>query len=199
VKPLSPIEARVLGTLIEKQYTVPDTYPMSLNGILVGCNQKTSRSPVMDVSETEAQLALDSLKAAGLVMESNSGRVSRYSHNFERVVGVLAPSAAILAVLMLRGPQTPGELRTNCERLHRFADISAVQSIVQELAANSSGALVAELPRQPGSRENRWMHLLGEAAPPALPPSIEQRVSRLEQEVADLKAQLAALRAPAPE
>src|SRR5947207_11822562 len=99
---LSLLEARVLGTLIEKQHTVPDTYPLSLNAIVSGCNQKTSRSPVMEVTESEAQAAIDSLKTANLVMESSGGRVARHSHNFERVLGVPSQSAAILAVLMLR-------------------------------------------------------------------------------------------------
>jgi uncharacterized protein YceH (UPF0502 family) len=192
---LSLLETRVLGTLMEKQHTVPDSYPMSLNGIVSGCNQKTSRAPVMEVSEAEVQAALDSLKAANFAIESSGGRVARFSHNFERVLGVPSQSAAILAVLMLRGPQTPGELRINCERLHKFADISAVQGFLQELAARPAGALVTELPRQPGSRENRWAHLLSgapaqEAAPPA-PSSLEQRVSKLEQEVEVLKAALA--------
>src|SRR5437868_147057 len=112
---LSLLETRVLGTLMEKQHTVPDTYPMSLNALVAGCSQKTSRSPVMEVTESEARAALDSLKAANLVMESSGSRVTRYEHNFPRVLGVPTQSAAILAVLMLRGPQTPGELRINCE------------------------------------------------------------------------------------
>ena len=200
---LSPVEARVLGTLMEKQHTVPDTYPMSLNAIVSGCNQKTSRSPVMEVTNGEAQAAIDSLKAANLVMESSGNRVARYSHNFERVLQVPSQSAAILAVLMLRGPQTAGELRINGERLHSFADISALQGFLQELAARPAAALVVELPRQPGSREARWAHLLSgapavapEPAPPQAraPSDLEQRVARLEQEVESLKAELSRIR-----
>src|SRR5918999_2428046 len=131
---LSLLEARVLGTLVEKKHTVPDAYPLSLNALVSGCNQKTSRSPVMEVTETEVQAALDSLKGVHLVIETSGGRVARYSHNFERAVQVPSQSAAILTVLMLRGPQTPGELRINCERLHSFADISAVEGFLNELA-----------------------------------------------------------------
>ena len=153
---LSLLETRVLGTLYEKQHTVPDSYPLTLNSLVSGCNQKTSRSPVMEVSEAEVQAALDSLKGANLVMETSGGRAQRYSHNVERVLQVPSQSAAILTVLMLRGPQTAGELRINCDRLHSFADISAVQGFLDELAARPAGPLVAELPRLPGARENRW-------------------------------------------
>jgi len=187
MRELSLLETRVLGTLYEKQHTVPDSYPLTLNALVSGCNQKTSRFPVMEVSEAEVQGALDSLKSANLVMETSGGRVSRYSHNVERVLQVPSQSAAILAVLMLRGPQTVGELRINCERLHKFADISAVDAFLQELAGRS---LVVQLARQPGSREARWAHLLSgppkaeEAAPESAPTS----------ELAALKAEVAALR-----
>jgi uncharacterized protein YceH (UPF0502 family) len=126
VPSLSLLETRVLGTLYEKQHTVPDTYPLSLNALVAGCNQKSSRNPVMEASEPEVQAAVDSLKGANLVIESSGSRVTRYSHNLERVLQVPSQSAALLAVLMLRGPQTPGELRINTERLHKFADLSAV-------------------------------------------------------------------------
>ena len=128
-----------------------------------GCNQKTSRSPVMEATEAEVQAALDGLKSANFAMETSGGRVSRYSHNLERVLQVPSQSAAILTVLMLRGPQTAGELRINAERLHSFSDISAVQGFLDELAARAAGALVVELPRLPGARENRWAHLLSGA------------------------------------
>jgi uncharacterized protein YceH (UPF0502 family) len=189
MRELSQLETRVLGTLYEKQHTVPDTYPLTLNALVSGCNQKTSRSPVMEVTEAEAQAALDSLKGANLVMETSGGRVSRYSHNLERVLQVPSQSAAILTVLMLRGPQTAGELRINCERLHKFADISAVEGFLHELAARPAGALVVQLARQPGSRESRWAHLLS-GAPPADAPVPEAPVG----ELAALKAEVAALR-----
>ena len=192
-RPLSLLETRVLGTLYEKQHTVPDSYPLTLNALVSGCNQKTSRSPVMEATEAEVQAALDSLKSANLVMETSGSRVSRYSHNVERVLQVPAQSAAILTVLMLRGPQTVGELRINCERLHSFSDISAVQGFLDELAARPAGALVMELPRQPGSRENRWAHLLSgapkveAAAPVTQKEDLAATVARLEGEVAGLK------------
>ena len=196
---LSQLETRVLGTLVEKQHTVPDTYPLSLNALVAGCNQKTARAPVMEATEAEVQAALDSLKSANLVIESSGSRVARYSHNFERVLQIPSQSAALLTSLMLRGPQTAGELRINSERLHKFADISAVEGFLQELAARQAGALVLQLPRAPGSRESRWAHLLSgapaidEREPAKEAPresGLEARLARLEQEVAALKALL---------
>ena len=189
MRTLSLIETRVLGTLSEKQHTVPDSYPLTLNALVSGCNQKTSRSPVMEATEAEVQGALDSLKSANLVLETSGGRVSRYTHNIERVLQVPSQSVAILTVLMLRGPQTPGELRINCERLHSFADISAVQGFLDELAARPAGPLVVQLPRQPGSRECRWAHLLSgepktEAVEQKPESDLEARVQRLEELVA---------------
>jgi len=193
---LSLLETRVLGTLYEKQHTVPDSYPLTLNALVSGCNQKTSRSPVMEATEAEVQAALDSLKSANFVMETSGSRVARYSHNLERVLQVPSQSAAILTVLMLRGPQTAGELRINCERLHSFSDISAVQGFLDELAARPAGALVMELPRQAGSRENRWAHLLSgtpkaEAVVQPVKDDLASTVSRLEGEVAALKETVA--------
>jgi uncharacterized protein len=192
---LSLLETRVLGTLYEKQHTVPDTYPLTLNALVSGCNQKTSRAPVMEATEAEIQAALDSLKSANFVMETSGGRVSRYSHNLERVLQVPSQSAAILTVLMLRGPQTAGELRINGERLHSFADISAVQGFLDELATRS---LVVQLPRLPGARENRWAHRLSgtpkvEEVKPAAgdAESLKETVARLDSELAELKALVA--------
>ena len=192
---LSLLETRVLGTLYEKQHTVPDSYPLTLNSLVSGCNQKTSRSPVMEVTEAEVQAALDSLKGANLVMETSGGRAQRYSHNVERVLQVPSQSAAILTVLMLRGPQTVGELRINCDRLHSFADISAVQGFLDELDARPAGPLVVELRRLPGARENRWAHLLSgspkienvEAARLPAKDDLSSTVARLESEVAALQ------------
>jgi uncharacterized protein len=197
--PLSLLETRVLGTLVEKQHTVPDSYPLSLNALVLGCNQKTSRSPVMEVSESEVQGALDSLKGRNLVIESSGGRVSRYSHNFERVIQVPSQSVAILTSLMLRGPQTSGELRISCERLHAFSDISAVEGFLQELAARPAGALVVQLARLPGARENRWAHLLSgtpkpeQPPPPPRPASDPGELAELKANVARLESELAAL------
>ena len=149
---LSLLETRVLGVLCEKQHTVPDTYPLSLNSLVAGCNQKTSRHPVIEVSEADVLSAIDSLKGPALIVETSGGRVTRYAHNMERGLRLPSQSVALLAALMLRGPQTAGELRTNSERLHRFADISAVEGFLQELAERPEGAIVVELPRQPGAR-----------------------------------------------
>jgi uncharacterized protein YceH (UPF0502 family) len=157
---LSLLETRVLGVLAEKQRTVPDSYPLTLNSLVSGCNQKSSRDPVMEASEAEVQAALDSLRSLSLTMESSGGRASRYAHNIEKVLHIPSQSLALLTMLMLRGPQTAGELRISCDRLHKFADISSVESFLTELSERAAGALVVELPRQPGARENRWMHLL---------------------------------------
>lgn len=168
---LSLLETRVLGVLAEKQRTVPDSYPLTLNSLVSGCNQKSSRDPVIEASEAEVQAALDGLRRLSLIVETSGGRASRYAHNIERVLHIPTQSTALLAMLMLRGPQTTGELRINCERLHKFADISSVESFLVELAERAAGGLVVELPRQPGARENRWMHLLSGA------PVMEERVS----------------------
>jgi uncharacterized protein YceH (UPF0502 family) len=158
----------------------------------------------MEATVSDVQASLDSLKSRNLVIESSGGRVARYSHNLERVLQVPSQSGAILTVLMLRGPQTPGELRINCDRLHSFADISAVEAFLQELAARPAGALVAQLPRLPGARENRWAHLLSgtpantgntEAeTSPGESKALEARLARLESEVAELRADLDQLR-----
>ena len=199
-------ELRVLGVLVEKERTVPDTYPLSINALVAGSNQKTSRAPLMELSERDVQTALDSLRALSLVVESSGGRVMRYSHNLPRVLGIPTESAAIIATLMLRGPQTPGELRINTERLHRFADISSLEAYLAELRDRPAGALVVEQPRAPGSRENRWMHLIGGAPKMAAPAGDDgddarsgltcgdfDRLAALEERVARLEAVIAAM------
>jgi uncharacterized protein len=157
---LSLLETRVISVLLEKKHTVPDTYPLSLNALVSGCNQRTSRDPVLNASEAEVQAALDHLKSLSLIIEVSGNRVTRFEQNIARVLQVPSQSVAILTTLMLRGPQTPGELRINCERLHKFLDISSVEGFLHELRDRAIGALVVELPRRPGSRENRWAHLL---------------------------------------
>ena len=209
---LSLLETRVLGVLVEKQRTVPDTYPLTLNALVAGCNQKTSRDPVMSVKEVEVQATVDRLRLLSLVVESSGERVMRYAHNIERVLDVPSKAVALLATLMLRGPQTVGELRINSDRLHRFADGSAVEAFLHELAGRGAGALVAELPRQPGARENRWAHLLsgapatatvpavapqptaGSVVAPAELAALKESVRRLEDELDALKRQVAMLR-----
>ncbi len=160
---LTVFEARVLGTLMEKARTVPDSYPLTLNSLVLGCNQKSSREPAMNVSEAQVAEALSELKSRNLVRESSGSRVTRFEHNFQRGVGVPEQSAVLLGLLMLRGPQTAGELRLNSERWYKFADISSVDGFLEELQDRSvekGGPLVVKLPRAPGAREQRWCHLL---------------------------------------
>jgi uncharacterized protein len=208
--PLSLLETRVLGVLVEKQRTVPDTYPLTLNTLVAGCNQKTSRDPVLNAGDAEVQAAIDHLISLSLVIESSGGRVMRYEHNVDRVLHLPAQSVALLAALFLRGPQTTGELRINCDRLHKFADISAVEGFLRELVERGAGALVKELLRQPGARENRWVHLLsGAPEPEAIAPHdakagsdaitvseiavLRANVSELQEAVTTLKATVAKL------
>lgn len=159
LRALTPVEGRVLGVLVEKQHTVPDTYPLSLNALAAGCNQKTARAPVMNVSEAEILDAIDGLKGLSLVFEGSSSRVPRFEHNMQRALAVPSQSVALLALLLLRGPQTAAELRLNTARLHAFADISSVEAFLDELASHAP-PFVVRLARAPGARESRWMHLL---------------------------------------
>ncbi|HXF46807.1 MAG TPA: YceH family protein [Burkholderiaceae bacterium] len=205
--PLSLLETRVLGVLVEKEKTVPDIYPLSLNALTSGCNQKNNRDPVLDVTESEVLVALDALRARTLVIETSGARVTRYAHNLGRALRVPDQAVALLATLMLRGPQTAAQLRANAERLHAFADLSSVEAFLEELAQRPperGGALVACLPRRPGEREARWMHLLsgapqeGLAQAPAAAPDLAARVAALAAEVAALRAEVARLRERLP-
>ncbi len=201
MRALSALEARVLGVLVEKQATVPDTYPLSLNALVAGCNQKTAREPVMNVSDAEVLEAVDGLKQLTLLFESSGSRVVKFEHNAARALGVPPQAVALLAALILRGPQTAAELRVNCERLHRFADTSSVEAFLEELAAGAVPR-VRRLARAAGAREARWAHLLcGEPEPVAA--AREQAAAQadvlaaLEARVASLEAQLQRLlRAP---
>ncbi len=208
MKPLTPHEARVLGTLMEKARTVPDSYPLSINALVLGCNQKTSRDPVMELSDDDARSALNSLKTRSLVFEASASRVPRFEHNVYRGLQVSDDEGAVLGLLMLRGPQTPAELRTNGERWTKFADSAAVEAVLQTLAQRGEdGGLqsVVKLPKIPGSREHRWAHLLcGEVDVAALSQSAGNfvatddslgRLTKLENEVAVLKASNAQLQA----
>jgi uncharacterized protein YceH (UPF0502 family) len=206
---LSLLETRVLGVLVEKRHTVPDTYPLTLNALVAGCNQKSSRDPVLDARDADVQAAVDHLRQLSLVVESSGGRVMRYAENAARALGLPSESVALLATLMLRGPQTPAEIRQNCERLYRFSDVSSVEAFLDELASRPGGAFVAELPRQPGMREARWMHLLSGPPDPSLlaassapvaagdavaigeVAALKRNVDDLAREVAQLKAELA--------
>lgn len=209
---LTAIDARILGVLVEKQATVPDTYPLSLNALVAGCNQKTARDPVMAVTDAQALQVLDALRAEALVVESSGSRVTRYEHNLPRAWALPGAAVALLAVLILRGPQTAAELRANCERLHRFADISSVEGFLDELQGKSP-PFVRRLARAPGEREARWVHLLcGEVADtaaaasapaPAIPDALEHAAgelaairaeqARLLQQIEDLRATVARL------
>ena len=200
---LSLLEARVLGVLVEKALTVPDSYPLSLNSLTLGCNQKTARDPVIAASDAEVQVAIDGLKSLNLVFEASGSRVTRHEHNLGRALALPSQSVALLAVLMLRGAQTASELRANCERLHRFADLSSVEGFLDELAARPAergGALALKLPRAPGSREARWTHLLcGVPEAGAGPPDTGVEDFLPVSELAALKANHATLQAEAAE
>ncbi|MBL8472019.1 MAG: YceH family protein [Rhodocyclaceae bacterium] len=202
---LSPVECRVLGVLIEKEATTPDAYPLTLNALVTGCNQKTSRDPVLTLSDTEVQAALDALRGHTLVTESSGGRTWRYAHNAAKGLRLNSGEIALVAMLWLRGPQTPGELRIHCERLYKFADVGALEGYLERLALREPPAVV-QLARQHGARESRWAHCYSgtpaepvfESAAPA--PSggaradrlaeLEARVAQLERAVSDLCAQL---------
>ena len=207
---LTACQARVLGTLMEKARTVPDSYPLTLNALVLGCNQKSSRFPSMELAEGDVFVALTAMKLIvneaqqPLVREISGSRVTRFEHNFQRAVGVPEQSAVLLGLLMLRGPQTAGELRINSERWYKFGDISSVEGFLEELQSRSidkGGPLVQKLPRVPGAREQRWAHLLCGAINLTLLATeneaqelaanegsvIHQRISSLEQEVAQLR------------
>lgn len=189
--PLTPVEARVLFVLVEKKHTVPDSYPLSLNALTLGCNQKTAREPVMQLSDVEVLEALGTLRSQGLVNEVTGGRVARFAHHAGGL-GVPSQAVALLTLLALRGPQTAAELRLNTERLHRFADVSSVEAFLDEMAERDP-PVVVKLPRAPGAREMRWAHLLcGEPAVPVTASAPTRAASAdLAQELADLKAQQA--------
>jgi len=161
---LSLLETRVLGVLVEKQRTVPDSYPLTLNSLVSGCNQKNNRDPLLNATDDEVQLAIDSLKSRSLVIESSGGRVMRYAHNVGRALRIPDQALALLTALLLRGPQTAAELRINAERLHKFADSGAVEGFLDELASRADeqgeGGLVIKLSKLANAREARWMHLL---------------------------------------
>ncbi|MGO4329801.1 YceH family protein [Cupriavidus sp. 2TAF22] len=204
MRALTQLEGRVLAVLLEKQHTVPDTYPLSLNALTAGCNQKTARAPVMNASEDEVLTAIDGLKRLSLVMEGSSSRVPRFEQNMKRVLNIPSQSVALLATLLLRGPQTAAELRLNSARLHAFADISSVEVFLDELAS-AEPPRVVRLARAPGGREHRWMHLLcGEvsvddaagaqgATEEAIPPSEFEAMKAEQKELAGKVARLQAM------
>lgn len=205
---LTAIEARVIGCLLEKQVTTPEQYPLSINGVVTACNQKTNREPVMNLAEHEVQSVLDELvKRHYLRTVSGFGnRVTKYEQRFcNSEFGDLKLSSAevaLITTLLLRGPQTPGELRTRGERMHQFSDMAEVENALEHLATREDGPYVVRLPREPGKRESRFMHLFSgdvqtlvnvvEAVSPA-EASLAARVDALEEEVAELKQRLDSL------
>lgn len=199
-------EVRVVGCLMEKQLATPDYYPLTMNALVAACNQSSNRSPVVNYDATTVQEAIDGLRAKGAVriVHSPSQRAAKYRHVLDEELGLDRPEAAVLCVLLLRGPQTPGELRSRTERMHAFEDNAALDHALDWLAERD---LVARLERQPGQKEARWIHLLGEPAdtPTTESPIAEplagaasgasgDRISRLEAEVAQLREELAELR-----
>ncbi|TZF82135.1 DUF480 domain-containing protein [Pedobacter sp. BS3] len=197
---LTAEEQRVLGALMEKCKTTPDYYPMTLNGLTAACNQKTSRKPVVEYDEATVVMALDSLKKRGLISTATGGssRVVKYKHNFAIVYPVIPAEVAVICLLLLRGPQTPGEINTNSGRLYEFESLDEVQAVLEKLA-DPAMPYIMQLPRKPGQKEVRYMHLLGgtpEIEDDVLPEEparksvneLENRLSKVEQELAELKA-----------
>lgn len=207
---LYPAEQRVLGTLIEKAATTPDQYPLSLNAVRVGCNQKTARDPVVEYDERTVQTALSGLSLLGLVRDfiPPDSRVVRYEHKLGLKLDLRNPQVALLAALLLRGAQTPGELRQNAARLHAFESTEQIIETLERLASRTPQPLVLKIARGPGQREDRYLHLLGDrdsaqvaaaeaqrnaaAAPPAREPAASSHEHR-DQELDDLRAAVAAL------
>lgn len=211
---LDPVQVRVLGSLIEKEIVTPENYPLSLNALVNACNQKSSREPVMELTENEVRQAIHALEDDDLVSTLHDSRVPKYEHRIRTVLNLRRDETAVLCLLMLRGPQTAGELRGRAERMYAFDDIAAAQATLERLAhrepasesdTSSVGPLTVLLPRQPGSRESRYTHLLSSTpdlssavpvrttAASAIEPADVARIIQLEQEVAALNAALAAL------
>ena len=197
---LTDIETRVLGALVEKQVTTPEYYPLTLNALTLACNQKNNRHPVTTYAEDEVEQAVESLREKNLayVFYGSTSRVPKYKHVMPEVLHLSAAETALMCVLMLRGPQTPGELRGNASRLHEFAGLDEVEQTLAGLISHEPDPLVVRLPRQPGQKEVRFAHLLSgeirvEALPEAAPLSprqtLEQKVDALAAEVETLKAQ----------
>ena len=187
---LDPASQRVLGALMEKEMTTPELYPLSVNALLAACNQKSSREPVMQLSEEEVRAALDSLAVQDLVSSSRDSRVVRFEHRIRTVLQLRRDETAMICLLLLRGAQTPGELRSRSDRMFSFDDLSQVQGTLERLASRPD-PLASALARAPGSREVRWIHLLGKVDGNLRPALSEETVEP--DEVARLMAQLRAL------
>ncbi|KNY48054.1 hypothetical protein AKG94_02465 [Vibrio harveyi] len=205
---LTAIEARVIGCLIEKEVTTPDQYPLSLNALTNACNQKSNREPVMSLSEADVLDAVDALIERRLVSDESgfNSRVSKYQHRFCNTefgdLQLTEQEKGIVCCMLLRGAQTPGEIRTRTNRLATFYDVKEVENVLEHLASEEKGPLVVKLPREAGKRESRYMHLfcgevdISELAVASAAPSSagSERISQLEQEVAELRAELTALK-----
>ena len=214
---LTTVEARVLGALIEKEITTPEYYPLSLNALTNACNQKSNRDPAMQLEEHEVRRALNDLESQSLVRSVGDSRVTKYEHRLQDAFNFYRPEIAVICELLLRGPQTPGELRTRASRMHPFEDLESVHSALQRLTKREP-PMVTVLPRQPSRKESRYAHLLGDWSPvetvaaeaaecdlgaPAAPVSasvpsradqvkaLTEEVARLREEVADLQRQFA--------
>lgn len=215
---LSPMQCRIIGVMLEKETTTPDQYPLSLNGLALGCNQKSNREPVMSLSESDVQNVVDELVELKLLMVDyqSGGRVNKYIHRFYNTefgnVKFTPQQRAIICVLLLRGPQTPGELRTRTSRLADFSDVSEIEITLNQLQNFNGGALVKKLEREPGKRDSRYVHLFSGLDQAVLPQSglsqasdinteenstsestLTQRVIELEQQVASLTEQMEAI------
>ena len=205
---LNEIEVRVLGSLVEKQVTTPEYYPLTLNALTLACNQKNNRSPVTSFSEDEVAQALESLREKNLayVFYRSTSRVPKYKHVMTEVLHLSPPELAVLCVLMIRGSQTVGEIRGSAARLHEFSGLEEVEATLNSLISREPDRLVARLPRQPGQKEARFAHLLSgevpsevfsqaERQPETIPhSSAADRISKLESEVETLKAEVEKLR-----
>lgn len=207
---LNPLQLRVLGCLVEKDLSTPEYYPLSLNALVNACNQKSNRDPFLNLEASLVHGIMDSLRDAGLaVFVSEAGsRVEKYRHSLTERFNFTRPEFAILTELMLRGPQTPGELRTRCERMYHFDDVDTVEHTLRKLASRESDPLVLQLPLQPGKKDQRWAHLLGSEVPSEPPPRtpapvsnpqadrithLEAELEKLKDEVAEIKGLLDAL------
>ena len=201
---LSNVEVRVLGSLVEKEITTPEYYPLSLNALINACNQKSNREPVMTLDEDALRSAIRSLNDQGLTRyASTDSRVGKYEHRLNETFNFHRHEIALLCVLLLRGPQTPGELRTRTERMYAFEDLESLQNALN-LLAKREPPLVKVLPRQPGTKESRYIHLLspvpqissGEDVRPDEPatPSHDDKILAMKTEIAELKAEIAGLK-----
>lgn len=207
IRELDATEVRVLGVLMEKERVTPDHYPMTINAVIAACNQKSNREPVTQLSETEVVEALDRLRKDVLAWRSDGARVERWSQSISRRLELSSASKAILTLLMLRGPQTPGQLRSRSGRLYAFADLAEVEACLNQMAAGDTPLAVA-LERRPGTKERRWAHRLGPeptteptesttalpVSQPAAGPGLSERVEVLERRVEEIARELARLR-----